>query len=127
MEDEDIIFLAMRPDGVLIVIMQRYHDNGGEILAVSSSNGEVIWRFDIKTGDLGPPVAIDIDGKVYYGAGNGYVYHIDREGRLLEKLYVAPEDAEPVYCRINGFAALSNGLFFVISSRTDILHAIGSR
>ncbi len=120
-------FIAMRSDGILIVTMQKKGAlKGGGILAVSPDDGRVIWRYEIPKDDVGPPIAIDGRGKVYYGAGDGYVYLLDAEGRLEERIHVVTEDAKPKASQIHGYAALSDGLFFVISSGADVLHVIGS-
>jgi outer membrane protein assembly factor BamB len=82
-------------DGVLY-LSEAAKAGGGEILALDTTDGSELWRFDTTDepeGDETPSggawntPALDDDGNVYFGVANGYYSHNSPERLQNQRLY----------------------------------------
>lgn len=82
-------------DGV-VYLSEAAKSGGGDLLVLDASDGSELWRFDTTDepeGDLTPSggawsaPAIDAEGYVYYGTGNGYYSHNAPAEHQNERLY----------------------------------------
>lgn len=68
-----------------LVLATFYHGEGlnsrGTLVALNASDGREIWRFDAED-TLNEPV-VDRDGFIYTTCFNGWVYKLNREGKIV--------------------------------------------
>ncbi|MEE9614187.1 MAG: PQQ-binding-like beta-propeller repeat protein [Thermodesulfobacteriota bacterium] len=82
-------------DGTVYVDLEKGPTGaGGWIYALSPEDGSTKWVYKFERGALSSPMAIDSEGNIYTGTGDGYLVCLSPEGRLLWKVLVGFEVPE---------------------------------
>lgn len=142
-EQEDISnsIAAIGMDGTVYVTAEdkKTQRIGGTVYAIDPGNGDIKWKYKIERGSLASPPAIDKDGRIYIGAGDGYVYCLNPDGTLLWKILVGYEVKKEEELKRGDYTTqiymsgivLSNGNLYVVigmpMTERGTLVAVGSR
>lgn len=110
----------------------------GILYALDRDSGKTKWRHQFERGFLASPPAVDRNGKLYIGTGDGYVYSFNHEGVVLWKILVGYavekgrelESGDHMTQIFMSGPVLSDGNLYIITgkmSSSGELVAIGSR
>lgn len=109
-------------------------DDGGTIYALDPGDGKIKWGFDLPKGYMVSAMAVDSRGYIYYTHGDGYIYCLNQNGKLLWK-FLAWKKVEDKHPNITDRVfmsgpAIDKGLLYVITGSTDafgLLTAVGDK
>jgi outer membrane protein assembly factor BamB len=109
-------------DGSIYVQIGNPRNKGGELHSLDPKDGKIKWSFLIKDGTLASAVVIS-KKKLYYGAGNGYIYCFSPEGELLWEYDVLPKikEEESRQGQFTSFPAISGGNIYIVTIGDKLL------
>ncbi len=104
----------------LILINKYYYAYQFDMLALSTTDGTVLWKFDPNVQEIGNDPVVDSKGNVYISTGEGHLFAIDGSNGSLRWSYARKANATASrFISSTGLTVLSND--DVIYSANDTL------